>query len=101
MPARGGVGMTRCELSRVGSAAAATWLKLAMLSVGSAPAGADGGHSVGDGQAVTLDGTFSPAEVGQLPELAGLFISRRTRLVEARPVAPRKTDHSSAPEGRG
>ena len=63
--------MRRFQISRVGAVAAATWLSLAMLSMGSSRAGADEGQPIGDAQLVTLDGTFSPAEVGQLPELAG------------------------------
>ena len=41
------------------------------LFVGLPWARASVGQPVGDGQAVTLDGTFSPGKVGRLPELAG------------------------------
>ena len=63
--------MRRFQTSRVVAVAAATWLSLAMLSTESSRAVADGGEPIGDTQVVTLDGTFSPPKVGQLPELAG------------------------------
>ena len=61
--------MRRFRLWRV--AAAAMWLTTGVLFVGLPWAGASAGHPVGDGQAVALDGTFSPGKVGRLPELAG------------------------------
>jgi len=47
----------------------AVWLALALVSASRAVAQA--GRPVGDAQVVTLDGTFSPAGAGRLPELAG------------------------------
>ena len=58
-------------LSRIGALATAMLLTAGSLFVGLPWAGASAGQTVGDVQAVTLDGTFSPAEVGRLPELAG------------------------------
>ena len=65
----GGVGMRRPRLSRVGAVVMAVWLAFAVVS--SSRAVAQAARPVGDAQAMTLDGTFSPAGVGRLPELAG------------------------------
>ena len=55
----------------MGAVAAAILLTAGSLFVWLPWARASVGQTVGDGQAVALDGTFSPAEVGRLPELAG------------------------------
>ncbi len=75
-------------------------LTAGVLFVGLPWADASAGQPVGDGQAVTLDGTFSPTKVGRLPELAGPgFVTTSVTAVFYGQVSTASGDYTAASAG--